>query len=224
MRGLHRVLAAALRAGAEVSRVAEHLSQRNESVDLLRAAAGLEALDLTTAGVEVADHVAHVLVGDDDADLHDRLEQRRAGLLAGLLEGHGAGDLERHFRGVDLVIRTIVQRDLDVDDRVPGENTGEHGALNTGIDRGNVFLGDRAADEGVDKLVTLAGLVGLDMDLDVTVLTLTTALTGVLGILIDSLSDGLLVGDLRSADIRLDLVLTEQAVDNDLQMELPYRR
>ena len=67
MRGLHRVLATALRAGAEVSRVAEHLSQRNESVDLLRAAAGLEALDLTTAGVEVADHVAHVLVGDDDA-------------------------------------------------------------------------------------------------------------------------------------------------------------
>ena len=52
MRGLHRVLATALRAGAEVSRVAEHLSQRNESVDLLRAAAGLEALDLTTAGVQ----------------------------------------------------------------------------------------------------------------------------------------------------------------------------
>ena len=67
MCGLHRVLAAALRAGAEVSRVAEHLSQRNESVDLLRAAAGLEALDLTTAGVEVADHVAHVLVGDSSS-------------------------------------------------------------------------------------------------------------------------------------------------------------
>ena len=50
MRGLHRVLATALRAGAEVSRVAEHLSQRNESVDLLRAAAGLEALDLTSSG------------------------------------------------------------------------------------------------------------------------------------------------------------------------------
>ena len=86
------------------------------------------------------------------------------------------------------MIRTIVQRDLDIDDRVTGENTGEHGALNTGIDRGNVFLGDGAADEGVDKLVTLAGLVGLDMDLDMTVLTLTTALTGVLGILIDSLA------------------------------------
>ena len=41
MCGLHRVLATALRAGAEVSRVAEHFSQRNESVDLLRAAAGL---------------------------------------------------------------------------------------------------------------------------------------------------------------------------------------
>ena len=36
-----RVLAAALRAGAQVGRVAEHLSQRNEGVDLLRAAARL---------------------------------------------------------------------------------------------------------------------------------------------------------------------------------------
>ena len=215
MRGLHRVLAAALRAGAEVSRVAEHLSQRNESVDLLRAAAGLEALDLTAAAVEVADDITHILVGDNDADLHDGFENDGIRLLAGLLERHGTGDLERKLRRVDLVIGAVVQRDLDVDDRVTGENTGEHGALNTGIDRGNVFLGDRAADEGVDKLVTLAGLVGLDMDLDVTVLTLTTALTGVLGILIDSLGDGLLVGDLRSADIRLDLVLTEQAVDNE---------
>ena len=86
------------------------------------------------------------------------------------------------------MIRAVVQRDLDVDDRVTGENAGEHGALDTGIDRGNVFLGDRAADDGVDELVALAGLVGLDMDLDVTVLTLTTGLTGVLGILIDSLA------------------------------------
>ena len=86
------------------------------------------------------------------------------------------------------MVRTVVQRDLDIDDRVTGENAGEHGALNTGIDRGNVFLGDRAADERVDELVTLAGLVGLDMDLDVTVLTLTAGLTGVLGILIDSLA------------------------------------
>ncbi len=86
------------------------------------------------------------------------------------------------------MIRTIVQRDLDIHDRVAGQNTGEHGALDTGIDRGIVFLGDRAADDGVDELVTLAGLVGLDMDLDVTVLTLTTGLTGVLGILIDSLA------------------------------------
>ncbi len=60
------------------------------------------------------------------------------------------------------------------------------------------------------------------MDLDVTVLTLTTALAGILGILIDSLGDGLLVGDLRRADIRLDLELAEQTVDDDLQMELAH--
>ena len=55
-----------------------------------------------------------------------------------------------------------------------------------------------------------------------TVLTLTTALTGVLGILIDGLGDGLLIGDLRCADVGLDLVLAEQTVDDDLQMELAH--
>ena len=50
-----------------------------------------------------------------------------------------------------------------------------------------------------DELVTLAGLVGLDADLNMAVLALTTGLTGILGILLDRLADGLLVGNLGSA-------------------------
>ena len=90
VRGLHRVLTTSLRAGTEVGGIAEHLGEGNERIDLLRAGAGLEALDLTAAAVEVADDITHILVGDNDADLHDRLEQRGAGLLAGFLERHGA--------------------------------------------------------------------------------------------------------------------------------------
>ena len=59
--GLHGILAAALGTGAQVGGVAEHLAQGNQSVDLLCAGPGLHALDLTTAGVQVADDVAHIV-------------------------------------------------------------------------------------------------------------------------------------------------------------------
>jgi hypothetical protein len=39
------------------------------------------------------------------------------------------GDLERHFRGVDLVIGAVVKRDLHVDDGIAREHAGLHGAL-----------------------------------------------------------------------------------------------
>ena len=81
------------------------------------------------------------------------------------------------------MVRAIVQGDLHVHNGVAGQNTGLHRALNTGIDGGDILLGDGAANNGVDELVTLAGLVGLHMDLDVTVLALTAGLTGVLGLL-----------------------------------------
>ena len=64
---------------------------------------------------------------------------------------------------------------------------------------------DSAANDSVDELVTLAGLVGLDLDLNMTILALTTRLTCVLGLLIGLLADGLTVSDLRCADIGLDL-------------------
>ena len=108
------------------------------------------------------------------------------------------------------MVGAVVQRDLDVDHRITGEHAREHRALDTGIDRRDILLGNAAADRGVDELVALAGLIGLNVDLDMTVLALTAALAGILGVLIDGLGDGLLIGDLRRADVRLDLELAEQ--------------
>ena len=58
--------------------------------------------------------------GMRDLDLHDRLEDGRIGLREGVLDGHRAGDLERHLRRVDVVVRPVEERDLDVDDREAG--------------------------------------------------------------------------------------------------------
>src|SRR4051794_37931715 len=71
---LHRVGRAPLGAGPQVANIPEHLGQRDFGVDDLRAAALLDALDLTAPRVEVADDVAHVFVGRYALDRHDRLE------------------------------------------------------------------------------------------------------------------------------------------------------
>ena len=88
----------------KVADVAEHLRQRNQGLDDPGAEPLLHGLDLATAGVEVADDVAHVVLGGGHLDRHHRLEDHGAGLAGGLLEGHRTGDLERELRGVDLVV------------------------------------------------------------------------------------------------------------------------
>ena len=66
VRRLHDILATALGLGTQVGGVAEHLSQRNESVDTLSACHCLHALDLATARVQVADDIAQILIRNDN--------------------------------------------------------------------------------------------------------------------------------------------------------------
>ena len=113
-------------------------------------------LDHAAAGVEVADNVAHVLLGNDDNNLHDRLHDDRISLAHSLLECHGTGDLKGHFRGVNFVIRTIVQRDLHVNNVVASKYAGQHGALDTLVNSRDILLRNGTADNCVDELVALA--------------------------------------------------------------------
>ena len=54
------------------------------------------------------------------------------------------------------------------------------------------------------------------------VLALAAGLTRVFRLLIDLLANGLLIGDLRRADVCLDLELTEQAVNDNFQMKFSH--
>src|SRR5919206_5121388 len=91
---LHAVARPALRLGPEVADVAEHLRQRHHSLDEASAGALLHGLDDATAGVEVPDDVAHVVLRGGDLDGHHRLEERGVGLAGRLLHHHRTGDLE----------------------------------------------------------------------------------------------------------------------------------
>ena len=62
---------------AELRGVPEHLRQRHDGRDHLGSGALLEAVILPRRDVEIADDLAHVLLGRDHLDLHERLEEDR---------------------------------------------------------------------------------------------------------------------------------------------------
>src|SRR5688500_9772487 len=122
----HRVARPSLGAAAQVAHVAEHLRQRHQGPDDAGAGTLVHRLDGSAAGVEVADDVAHVVLGRRHLDGHQGLEQGRAGLACGLLEGDRAGDLEGHLRGVDPVVGAGEEERLGAAERRAGEAAGPH--------------------------------------------------------------------------------------------------
>src|SRR5438105_1519130 len=220
---LHSEFRATLRHRAQVGRVTEHLRQRDAGLDQLAVADGLHALDAAAAAVQIAHHIAEVLLRRDDLDGHHRLEQLRLRPLHRFLEGHRARDLEGALARVDLVVRPVDELDLDVDDRIAGEHAGLHRLLDARVDRPDVLLGDLAADDLVLELVAGARRLRGEVDDRVAVLARAARLPDELAPdLLDRLADGLAVGDLRAADVRVDVELALQPVDDDLEVELAH--
>src|SRR3546814_3387588 len=143
--------------------------------DLARRTVVLALQDAAATAV-VAHHFTEIVFGGDDLDLHDRLEQDRAGLVEAFLEAHRAGDRERHFRRVDLMVRTVDQLHLDVDDRIAGKEAVRDRFLDALVDGRNVFLRHDAADDRVLELIALALLVRRDLEPDLAELALAARL------------------------------------------------
>src|SRR5215210_7625767 len=213
----------ALRRRAQVGCVAKHGRERHARPDRLRVAARLQALDAAAARVEIAHHVAEVLLGRGDLDGHDRLEQLRLRALHGLLEGHRAGDLEGDLARVDVVIRAFDELDPDVDDGVAREDPRLHRLLDAEVDRRDVLTRDLPADDLVDELVPLARLGRARVDHRVAVLAAAAGLADELALdLLDGAAERLPVGDLRPAHVGVDRELAQQPVDDDLEVELAH--
>ena len=99
-----------------------------------------------------------------------------------------------------------------------------HSALNTCVNSGDIFLGNGTAHNLVDKLVALTAFIGFDTKLNMAVLTLTTRLTGVLGVDFGIRSDCFLIGNLRSAYVGFNLKFTKKSVHNDFKVKLTHTR
>ena len=157
-----------------------------------------------------------------DLDPHDRLEDGRVRLGDRILDRHRAGDLERHLRGVHLVVRAVEQRHLDVDHRVARVDARVERLADALVDRLDVLARDGAADDLVDELVAGALLAGLDLDDGVAVLALAAGLAHEAAVALAAPADGLAVGDLRLADVGRDLELADHPVDEHVEVQLAH--
>src|SRR4029079_520244 len=138
------------------------------------------------------------------------------------LEGQGAGDLERDLRGVRVVVLAVHERHPDVDHRVAGAHAGLQCLFDALLHGGNELAGHRAAPDLRDEVEALAGR-RLDVDVDDAVLARAAGLAHEAALdLLRRAADGLAVGDLRAADVGLDVELALHAVDEDLEVQLAH--
>ena len=120
------------------------------------------------------------------------------------------------------MVASVVNGDLDVHDRVSGEHARFHGFPNALVRRLDVFLGHGTTLGVVDELVALAGRIGLDNELDVTVLTAAAGLADKLAFAFDATTDGFAVGHHGFADVGFHFELAHHAVHDDLQVEFTH--
>ena len=120
--GSMELVRSALGHGSQHRGVPEHLGQRHFGLDDADGVADFALDDVASAGGEVARDVSEEFVGGHDLDLHDGLEESESGLGAGLSEGECACLFEGDLAGVDVVVGTEDQFDLDVDHGVAADD------------------------------------------------------------------------------------------------------
>src|SRR5580658_6113632 len=222
VREMHARCPATLGHRSQIRDVAEHGRKWNLCVDDLRVAALTHPENPTPTRVQVTDHVAHVLLGHDHFDLHDRLEEHQTGPSRALLEAERCGDLEGLRARVDLVVAAVVEPARYVDEGKPRQDAAGHGLTNALLDGRNELLRNDAAHDVVVEDESRPALARQNLHHDVPVLTATAGLLCIL-VFAGLLSrDRLAVRDFGFADVRFDFELAPQPVDDDLEMQLAH--
>src|SRR5262249_44765923 len=137
-------------------------------------------------------------------------------------EGRARRDLEGHHVRIDVVVRAVDQGGLEVDRRITRIDSRIEGGLEALLHARNIFPRHGAADDGVLELETAAAWQGLEAELDARKLAGAARLLLVGVVVFDRLRDGLAEGDLRLADIGLNLELALHAIDDDLEVQLAH--
>ena len=120
------------------------------------------------------------------------------------------------------MVGAVDELGLDVDHREAGERSRTQDRLDALLNARDVFLRHRTADDLGVEGEALADLCRLEHHLDAGELARTARLLLVGVIDFRTTRDRLAIGDLRGADIRLDLVLATHTVDEDVEMQFTH--
>ena len=188
--------AAALRHGTKVGGVLEHFALGNFGGYALGAVYLIHTHDAAAALVDVADDVAHVFVRNGDFYMIDGLKEDRAGLIK-LLERKAGSGLERHFRGVNGMVGTVVEFGGEAYYREAGENALLDVVAKALFNGGDEVARYNAADNGIfeDELGIGGIVIGTELDDDVAELAVSAGLLLMAAAYVDLLADGLTVRD-----------------------------
>ena len=214
--------AAALGRAAQAGRIAEHFGQRNEAFDSGFAVFGFHAVDTSTTGVQATDNVAHVFFRYVDFDCHVWFEENWISFLRAILECHGACHFECHFGGVDIMIGTIINGNLDIDHRITSYNTVFESCFYAGLDRVDEFFRNDAANDFICEFESFARFHRFKTQPAVTVLAMTTGLTNEFTFGFNGFTDGFTVSDLRFAYGAVYVEFTSHTIDDDVEVEFAH--
>ena len=181
-------------------------------------------MDNAPPTVKIANDITHVLFRRDDLYLHHGLQQDRAPYLCKLSRCHRGRNLECHLVGINVVIGAVINRSLESQQGVPGEDTVLHLLLNAFLNSGNVFLWNHATDYLIFKFQPFLAFVisGCKLDPDMSVLASSARLAHKFTFNLHGITNALTVRDLRLTDIRLYAELSPHPVNDDIQMQLAH--
>ena len=116
------------------------------------------------------------------------------------------------------MVRTVIQRNLAIDDGITGDDAILHLLSHTLVDRSDVLARHDAASDRIFENVTFARLERLDTKKNMAVLAAPAGLTNEFAFLLNRLANRLPIGYLRLTDICLNTEFSFHAIDNDVEM------
>ena len=180
----------------------------------------------TATTAQVTDNVTGVLFRSFYFNLHDRLKQNWFCFLKAFFKGNRRSQFKRQFRGVNVVVRTEVQTNTHVYNRVTSQRTSFQLLLDAFINGRDVFARNYTTFDVVDELVTFrvrARLQWVHVDHNVTVLTATTRLLSVFTFNVGNFrANRFAVSNLRFTHVRFNVEFTLHTVNDDVQVQFTH--
>ena len=204
----------------------EHVGQRNLGRDGLHVTTFTKVSNKTTTRVDISQNISHIFFRSGDIDLHHGFHKAGLGLSQTFTGGCSSGNFKSHHGRIDIVVSSINQSGFQAQNRVSGNDTSSENRFNTLLHTRNIFLGHISSlnfrDEFEVRGIFIRVFLGLELNLDTSILTRTSRLFLVCVVHFGGRSDSLTVGHLGSTNIGFNVELTLHSVNNNFKVEFSH--